>query len=216
VSDQDAATPIEAHIAGRIELAGVTISRTLTAQLAAYLVLLGKWNRAINLTALPLDPPTDEAIDRLIVEPVAAARLVRPGDRRAIDIGSGGGSPAIPLNLAAPQLAFTLVEVKTRKSAFLREAGRELAIPQLAVETMRAEELRARAAFRAAADLVTVRAVRVDRTLLETVVFLLAPGGRLIWFGGAGDFERMPAADRCGFTAENEEPVPAGTAVLII
>ena len=214
MSAQDAAAPIEAHIAARIERAGITISRTLTTQLAAYLALLAKWNRTINLTALPLDPLSDEAIDWLIVEPVAATRLVRPGDRRAIDIGFRRRVTGDPSNLAAPQLAFTLVEVKTRKSAFLREAGRELKIPQLAVETIRAEELRGRADFQAAADLVTVRAVRVDRPLLETIAFILAPGGRLIWFGGAADFERMPAADRAGFTGRTDEATSPGTALL--
>ena len=41
-----------------------------------------------------------------------------------MDVGSGGGSPAIPLKLAVPRLALTMVEVKARKSAFLREAVR--------------------------------------------------------------------------------------------
>ena len=43
-----------------------------------------------------------------------------------MDVGSGGGSPAIPLKLAAPAVALTMVEVKARKSAFLREAIRQL------------------------------------------------------------------------------------------
>ena len=43
-----------------------------------------------------------------------------------IDIGSGGGSPAIPLALAVPGLRLLMVESKTRKSVFLREAVRAL------------------------------------------------------------------------------------------
>ena len=59
-----------------------------------------RWNRKINLTALT-DP--DEAIDRLLLEPLVAARyLPVPGEPSLMDIGSGGGSPAIPLKLATP------------------------------------------------------------------------------------------------------------------
>ena len=36
--------------------------------LHAYFSLLSRWNRTINLTAFPLDPLTDEAVDRLFIE----------------------------------------------------------------------------------------------------------------------------------------------------
>ena len=49
-----------------------------------------------------------------------------PEGASVIDIGSGGGSPAIPLKLAAPRIKLWMVESKTRKSAFLREAIRQL------------------------------------------------------------------------------------------
>ena len=45
-----------------------------------------------------------------------------------MDVGSGGGSPAIPLKLAVPRLSLTMVEAKARKSAFLREAIRHLGL----------------------------------------------------------------------------------------
>ena len=51
-----------------------------------------------------------------------------------MDIGSGGGSPAIPLKLATPGSALTMVEVKARKSAFLREAIRQLGLTDTQVE----------------------------------------------------------------------------------
>ena len=44
------------------------------------------------------------------------------------DIGSGGGSPAIPLKLARPTLPLPMVESKTRKAVFLREAVRALGL----------------------------------------------------------------------------------------
>ena len=49
-------------------------------QLCAYFGLLAKWNKRLNLTALSVDPPTDEAIDRLLVEPSAAIPTIEPDD----------------------------------------------------------------------------------------------------------------------------------------
>jgi 16S rRNA G527 N7-methylase RsmG len=50
--------------------------------LEAYFELLTHWNARINLTALPLDPPTDETFDRLLVEPLAAAKQIPTNTRR--------------------------------------------------------------------------------------------------------------------------------------
>ena len=47
-----------------------------------------------------------------------------------LDIGSGGGSPAIPLVLTLSRLRLVMVESKTRKSVFLREAIRALELPR--------------------------------------------------------------------------------------
>jgi 16S rRNA (guanine527-N7)-methyltransferase len=174
------------HVAARAAHAGVPVQAEVASALAAYIDFLAAWNRKINLTALPLEPATDEAIDRLIVESLIAVRHIRPEDRVAVDIGSGGGSPAIPMRLAAPALRFVLVEVKSRKAAFLRAVARELSLSNVDVENHNAADLLARPDLRQAADLVTMRAVRADTSVMETVQFVLRPGGRLFWFGAAG------------------------------
>jgi 16S rRNA (guanine527-N7)-methyltransferase len=176
---------VAARISRRALRAGVTISPDALVKLDTYLDLLTLWNRRINLTALGLEPLSDEAIDRLIVEPAAAARQVRATDRLAVDIGSGGGSPAIPFLLIARKLRMILVEVKVRKCAFLREVIRQLEIPNAEVENRRFEELLPRSDLHEAADLVTLRAVRADQRLWTTVQAFLRPGGRVFWFGAA-------------------------------
>ena len=148
--------------------------------------MLAKWNRSVNLTAFDLDSPTDDAIDRLIVEPVAAAAHTLPGDRLAVDIGSGGGSPAIPLKLVLPDLHMVLVESRTRKCAFLREAIRELGLKDTTIECRRAETLTERADLRERVDLLTLRAVRADVRLWQTFQGLLRSTGRVFWFGVRG------------------------------
>src|SRR4029079_802320 len=88
------------HLLARLERAGASIAPSAVDALEQYFALLARWNPRINLTALPLTPPSDDTFDRLFVEPVAAARHIDPaasgaGPIRWIDLGSGGGSPAI-------------------------------------------------------------------------------------------------------------------------
>ena len=165
----------------RAARAGLSLSDALTEQLATFYALLSRWNQKINLTAL--DDP-DEAIDRLILEPLLAARHVPAGASRLMDVGSGGGSPAIPLKLAVPRLALTMVEVKARKSAFLREAVRQLGIKDAEVETARIEELLAKPALHEAFDVLSMRAVRVEARTLHTLQAFLKTDGQLLLFRG--------------------------------
>jgi 16S rRNA (guanine527-N7)-methyltransferase len=171
--------------------------------LEAYFRLLAQWNAKINLTALPLDAPTDETFDRLLVEPLAAARQIPTHTpSRWVDLGSGGGSPAIPLKLARPALRLTMIESKERKSAFLREAVRALGLADVAVETERFESASAKAKHAGTADLVTVRAVRADSVLFKVAEQLLKEGGRLLLFRPA----HLASADPAGF--ERVDTVP--------
>ena len=162
---------------------GVFLPEGLTDQLASYYELLSRWNRKINLTAL--DNP-DEAIDRLLLEPILAARHLPAGDVDIMDIGSGGGSPAIPLKLAAPASRLTMVEVKARKSAFLREAVRTLGLQKTTVETSRYEELLARPDLHEAFGLLSLRAIRVEVRTLLTLQAFIKPGGLIFLFRGPG------------------------------
>jgi 16S rRNA (guanine527-N7)-methyltransferase len=174
----------------RASKAGLFVPDELIGQLTAYFELLSRWNRKINLTAL--DDP-DQAVDRLLIEPLVAARHISIGSGRLLDIGSGGGSPAIPLKLAIPSLSLTMVEVKIRKSAFLREAIRELRLDRASVETSRYEELLARPELHEAHDVVSTRAVRVEASTLYTLQAFLAPHGQLLLFRGPGGPE-IPSA----------------------
>jgi 16S rRNA (guanine527-N7)-methyltransferase len=169
----------------RARRADVQIAPELAGDLEQYYRLLTLWNVKINLTALPLSPPGDDTFDRLLVEPLVAARHLGPGSVTAIDIGSGSGSPAIPLALASPGLSIRMVESKTRKAVFLTEAVRHLHMVRASVETARFEQLLSRPDLHEGADLVTVRAVRVEARTLMTLQAFLRPAGQLFWFRSA-------------------------------
>src|SRR5688572_14993404 len=113
-----------------------------------------------------------------------AARHVPVTARRLMDVGSGGGSPAVPLKLALPRLALTMVEVKARKSAFLREAVRQLGLKDTEVETARIEELLPKPGLHEAFDVLSMRAVRVEARTLMTLQAFLKSHGQLFLFRG--------------------------------
>ena len=168
-------------LARRAGGAGVTIPPELGVKLETYYRLLVTWSRKINLTGMDLTEPTAETVDRLLIEPIVAATHVPEGARRMIDIGSGGGSPAIPFALAAPGLRLLMVESKVRKSVFLKEVSRALEM-QAEVVTSRFEALLATPDLHEAHDLLTIRAVRLDSRLLRSVQGFVRPGGYIFLF----------------------------------
>jgi 16S rRNA (guanine527-N7)-methyltransferase len=178
---------LPSRIRARAANAGARVDEALAGRLAAYVELLARWNRTINLTSLDVDPPSDEALDRLVIEPVIAAAHVAADERVVVDIGSGGGSPALPMKLALPRLHFTLVESKARKAAFLREAVRHLELSGVVIENRRVEEI---APASSRADVITMRAVRVDDAIARVIREWLQPRGRVFLFGSATREER--------------------------
>jgi 16S rRNA (guanine527-N7)-methyltransferase len=170
----------------RARRADVQLATGIVRPLEEYVRLLARWNEKINLTALPVSQLDDVAVDRLLVEPLVAARYVPQGTTALLDIGSGSGSPAIPLALAIPGVRLRMVESKTRKAVFLTEACRHLGLADAIVETARFEQLLARPELHESADVLTVRAVRVEARTLLTLQAFLRPSGLLLWFRGAG------------------------------
>ena len=168
-------TVIRDRIERRAERAGLKLPGEIVLRLSEYVELLRKWNARINLTGLD---DKDRGLDRLIIEPLVAAKHL-PEQGAAIDIGSGGGSPAIPLKLVSPGLFVRMVESKIRKAAFLREACRHLEISNVEVETGRYEGLLSRPELHEAHDILTVRAVRMSPSSLRNLQAFGKPQGLL-------------------------------------
>jgi 16S rRNA (guanine527-N7)-methyltransferase len=158
--------------------AGLALRPSQMARIWAYFQLLAKWNEKINLTGLRVVADSPPAIDRLVVEPMLAALHAR-ASRAMVDVGSGGGSPAIPFALALdPNPVLTMVESRERKSVFLREALRETGLSG-DVYTGRFEDFAKLPSNRGAFELLTVRAVRLDAPILAAAEAVLAVGGQL-------------------------------------
>lgn len=192
------AVPVRDRIVERAARANIAIPTANLEKLTAYFQLLSIWNRTINLTGLALEPVSDEAIDRLLVEPLAAVSVL--GGSPLIpelthltwtDLGSGAGSPAIPMKIGLPDSVLTMVESKSRKVAFLREAVRTLALREAAVVNARFNEIEGSAS----ADLVTVRAVRLDQEFATVAARLLRDGGVLAAFQPSVEPSRLSLLD---------------------
>ena len=201
-------TESEARLLARARSLDLEIPPPLASALAAYYDLLFRWNRKINLTALA---DSEAAIDRLLLEPVIAARVL-PRLPRLMDLGSGGGSPAIPLALALEAPSLVMVESRGRKAAFLREAAREAGV-RAVVEASRFEELAGQAEYHASMDLVSIRAVRMDEATLSVAERFVRPGGRLALFTtvDGGEFGCARVTPLLGRSQLVQLDVPRGT-----
>lgn len=159
-------------------------------KLLAYLDLLAKWNRTYNLTAVR-DP--EDMVSRHLLDSLAVLPFVH-GESLA-DLGSGAGLPGIPLAIARPNLAVTLVESNGKKARFLREAARSLPLPNVRVFEARVQTVAG------LFDMVTCRAFASLRDMLLWGGHLLAPGGRWLALKGHTDAIEL-AAVPAGFRVQ--------------
>ena len=158
--------------AGVAEL-GLAPSAQACERLLDYLELLVRWNAVYNLTSVcdPLD-----MVGRHLLDSLAVAPYVR-GDRLA-DLGSGAGLPGIPLAILEPARQHVLIDSNGKKTRFLREAVRTLALGNVRVEQARVEDVRG------SYDCITSRAFATLTDMLALGGHLLAPNG--LWLALKG------------------------------
>ena len=173
-------------------LAAMRLDLPVEAQekLLAYIDLLAKWNRTYNLTAVR-DP--EDMVARHLLDSLAVLPFVH-GETLA-DLGSGAGLPGIPLAIARPDIAVTLVESNGKKARFLREAARSLPLPNVRVFEARVQTVAG------LFDTVACRAFASLRNMLLWGGHLLAPGGSWLALKGRSDTSEL-AAVPAGFRVQ--------------
>jgi 16S rRNA (guanine527-N7)-methyltransferase len=164
---------------------------------------LGEVMATPGLTALR-DPI--EARRVLLEDALRGVELVRAWEGPAVDVGSGGGTPGIPLAASLPGREVTLLEAERRKCDFLRRWEAEL--PNLRVVWGRAEEQPVDGYGVAVA-----KALAPPPVAAEWCLPLVRPGGAaILWVGPTADLGAVArVAERLA-----AEPVeaPPGFAVL--
>ncbi len=179
---------IATKIHAGISQLGLSLPEAAENQLAAYLALLAKWNRVYNLTAVRDEKQmvTQHLLDSLAVLPHLGefASLV--------DVGSGGGLPGIPLAIARPLMAVTLVEASHKKATFLQQAKIELKLDNVSIHCGRVEDFKPLAPF----DAVISRAFSDVALFVQVAAHLLGPGASLLAMKGVepqDEILRLPA-----------------------
>jgi len=169
--------------------------------------LLERWLDAVlatrGLTALR---DREEARRVLLDDALAGLELVRRFDGPIVDVGSGGGTPGIPLAAALPERVVTLLEAERRKAEFLERWTADL--PNLRVIWGRAEDQ--------ATDRYTVAAAKAlapPPVAAEWCLPLVEAGGAaILWVGPSADANAV--ARVAARLAAELEPAPPGFLVL--
>jgi 16S rRNA (guanine527-N7)-methyltransferase len=138
-----------------------------------------------------------------VSDPAEAKRLHRDdaltagsllGDGPVVDVGSGGGSPGIPLAVARPELRFDLLDSVRRKCDFLSRWAEQF--DNVSVVCARAED-HARGAGRDAYGTAVARALAAPPVAAEWCLPLLRQGGRAVLFvGPSADADAVAKAAR--------------------
>ena len=114
---------------------GLNLPESAQTKLLAYSALLYKWNKTFSLTALR---EAEKSVSHHLLDSLAILPFVTADN--LLDVGSGGGMPGIPLAIARPDLAVTLLDSNSKKAAFLQQAAIELALPNVSVHCGRVEQ----------------------------------------------------------------------------
>ncbi len=159
-----------------------------------FMALFQRWNRHINLSAARNDDELrSHVIDSLHVVPHLRAEAAASSSSssspsspmRVLDVGAGGGLPAVLVAISLPVAHITALEPVHKKHAFLRTAARELSLANLEPRAERVEDHPPPHAYDAALS----RATFDLRAWLLLGHDLVRPGGLVL------GFEALPRTD---------------------
>lgn len=180
----------EALAAGLTEL-DIAIPKIDRERLIQYLALIEKWNKIHNLTAIrePQQMLTHHILDSLAVLPYL-------GDAHSlVDVGSGAGLPGIPIAVARPDIAVTLLDSSHKRVAFQQQCKAELGLTNVAAIHTRVEDYAHGPGF----DVVISRAFSDLGEFVQAARHLCAKQGRLLAMKGLYPHEeiaKLPAGAR--------------------
>jgi 16S rRNA (guanine527-N7)-methyltransferase len=154
---------------------GLDLPAAAEPKLLQYLQLLAKWNQAYNLTAVR---DSHDMVTRHLLDSLAVLPYLR--GPRVLDIGTGPGLPGIPLALARPEYAFTLLDANAKKTRFVTQAVGELGLKNVEVVQTRVENYRPEQKF----DTLVSRAFSNIADMLANTRHLCARHGQFLAMKG--------------------------------
>ncbi|MEG4343247.1 16S rRNA (guanine(527)-N(7))-methyltransferase RsmG [Microcoleus sp. A003_D6] len=182
--------------------------------------LIVEGNRSLNLTRIT-DPiefwekhlwDSLRGIARLLPANSSAGKnpeLPLQSVQKAIDIGTGGGFPGLPIAIALPHLSVTLLDSTRKKITFLETVLPSLGIENAATLLGRSDEIARGAQHKQAYDLALLRAVGAASLCAKCALPLLKNGGLAVLYRGnwtvEEETELQRAIERLGGTIESVE-----------
>jgi len=172
-----------------------SISDTITSndaeeKLIKLIEIVTETNKQLNLTAIT--NPSD-----IILKHIAdSATVIKhiPKNAKLLDVGTGGGFPALPIAILRPDVAVTAMDSTAKKLKHIDNTAKELELTNITTLTGRAEELAHAPTFRGKFDIVTARAVAELNILCELCIPFVKVGGRFIAMKGSKAPEEMTNA----------------------
>ena len=194
---------------------GLALAEETQDTLCAFGEAVIEQNKVMNLTAIT--EPTQVAKLHLL-DSLSLLNLEDLAGKKVIDVGCGAGFPGVPVKIACPGMALTLLDSLGKRMQWL-----ETVLPTLGVEaeciTARAEE--AVADRRESYDYATSRAVARLNILLELTAPYVKVGGKVLAMKGTAAQEELVEAknaiSRLGLQVEKVVEFPMdGTAHTVI
>jgi 16S rRNA (guanine527-N7)-methyltransferase len=166
---------IAARLEAECRAIGLPFEARWVAPITAHLELLERWAPRVNLTSIS-EPAT--ALTRHVVDSLGVLGLecVREARGKAIDVGSGGGFPGIPLAVALPELSWILLEPRGKRGSFLTQVIARAGLKNASWKSGRLPDASLDGAF----DVVVSRATFNPPELLARVGALVADGGVVV------------------------------------
>lgn len=173
-------------------LAELVLPSSLAPALLDFARLFHRWNQRINLSAARSEADiADHIVDCLhLIPPLRSALEAWPAPT-VLDVGSGGGLPAVIIAICIPDAGVTALEPVHKKHAFLRTAARELSLANLDPRAERSESHAVRG-YAAA----TSRATLDLRDWLTLGLRFVAAGGAVFGFEALRRDDLPPATAR--------------------
>jgi 16S rRNA (guanine527-N7)-methyltransferase len=169
---------------------GIAIAAEGRSKLLQYLAILAKWNAVYNLTAVR-DP--DQMVSNHLLDSLAVMRFLP--NVSLLDVGAGAGLPGIPLAIAQPERAVTLVDSSQKKAAFMQQVAAELGLANVTALHQRVEAWHPAMPFPA----IISRAFAELADFVRLTRHLLAPGGAFYAMKGrtpVDEIARLPKGVR--------------------
>lgn len=151
-------------------------------------------NKKFNLTALT-DP--SDIVSKHLADSIELGKYILGQDYQnkcLLDIGSGGGFPALPVSIFLPDLHVTAMDSTAKKMNYIEETAKNAKIDNISTIIGRAEEIGQNSIYRETFDIVTARAVSRLNVLLELSSPFVKVGGSIIAMKGAIANEELTEA----------------------